>query len=147
MGNSTLENSWQQIDPADVTDRAESQGLQILASVTDNKVLSDVTVLPPIVTPNGDGINDVTTFDFTVRRLSGAQPVDVQVFDLSGLLVRTLSVQRSTVAGTYSVEWLADDDRGQVVPPGIYILRIDVETDSNSDVKQTGVQRLLYVAY
>ena len=147
MGNSTLENSWQQIDPADVTDRAESQGLQILASVTDNKVLSDVKVLPPIVTPNGDGINDVTTFDFTVRRLSGVQPVDVQVFDLSGLLVRTLSVQRATVAGTYSVEWLADDDRGQVVPPGIYILRIDVETDSNSDVKQTGVQRLLYVAY
>ena len=146
-GNSTLDNSWQQVDPADVTDRAESQGLQILASVTDNKVLSDVQVLPPVVTPNGDGINDAMTFDFTVRRLSGVQPVEVKVFDLSGRLVRTLSVQRPTVAGTYSIEWLADDDRGRVVPPGIYVLRINVDADSNSAVKQTGVQRLLYVAY
>jgi flagellar hook assembly protein FlgD len=82
-----------------------------------------------------------------VRRLSGVQPVDVKVFDLSGRLVRTLSVQRPTVAGTYSIEWLADDDRGRVVPPGIYVLRINVDADSNSAVKQTGVQRLLYVAY
>jgi len=147
MGNSSLENSWQQVDAGDVTDLAQSQGLQILASVSDNKVLGDVEIRPPVVTPNGDGINDAMTFDFTVRRLSGVRPVDVLIYDLSGHLVKTLSVQQPIVAGTYSIDWAADNEQGQVVPPGIYILRIDVDTDSNSGVKKTGVQRLLHVAY
>ena len=34
-----------------------------------------------------------------------------------------------------------------LLPPGIYILRIDVDTDSSSRVKNTVVQRLLHVAY
>ena len=42
LGNSSLANSWQQVDPADVTELAQSQGLQILASVQDNKVLGDL---------------------------------------------------------------------------------------------------------
>ena len=147
MGNSSLENSWQQVDPGDVTELAQSQGLQILASVSDNKVLGDVEIRPSVVTPNGDGVNDAMTFDFTVRRLSGVRPVDVQIYDLSGRLVKMLSVQQAIVAGTYSIDWAADDEQGQVVPPGIYILRIDVDTDSSSGVRKTGVQRLLYVAY
>ena len=147
MGNSSLENSWQQVDPGDVTELTQSQGLQILASVLDNKVLGDVEIRPPVVTPNGDGVNDAMTFDFTVRRLSGVRPVAVQIYDLSGRPVRMLDVQQPLVAGTYSIDWAADDQRGQVVPPGIYILRIDVEADSDSGVKQTGVQRLLRVAY
>ena len=147
MGNSSLENSWQQVDPGDVTELAQSQGLQILASVLDNKVLDSVEIRPPVVTPNGDGANDAMTFDFTVRRLSGVRPVAVQIYDLSGRLVRLLDVQQTVVAGTYSIDWAADDQLGQVVPPGIYILRIDVDADSDSGVEQTGVQRLLYVAY
>ena len=75
MGNSSLANSWQQVNPADVTELAQSQGLQILASVQDNKVLGDLGIQPEVVTPNGDGINDVLTVDFTVRRLSGDRPV------------------------------------------------------------------------
>ena len=43
--------------------------------------------------------------------------------------------------------WAADDENGRVVPPGIYLLRIDVAVDSDSEVKRTGVQRLLHVAY
>ena len=84
MGNSSLENSWQQVDPGDVTELAQTQGLQILASASDSKVLDDVAINPPVVTPNGDGVNDAMTFDFAVRRLSGMRPVTVQIFDLSG---------------------------------------------------------------
>ena len=61
-----------------------------------------------------------------------------------------ISPQSSALRGELlpaDIEWLADDGRGRVVPPGIYVLRINVDADSNSAVKQTGVQRLLYVAY
>ena len=87
------------------------------------------------------------TFDFTVRRLSGVRPVKVQIYDLSGRAVRILDVQKPIVAGKYSIDWAADDERGQVVPPGIYILRINVDADSDSQVQQTGIQHLLHVAY
>ncbi len=147
LGNSSLANSWQQVDPADVTELAQSQGLQILASVQDNKVLGDLGIQPGVVTPNGDGVNDALTINFTVRRLSGTRPVNVRIYDLGGRLVRRLDIQKSLVAGEYVLDWVADDERGQRVPPGIYILRIEVAADSDRDVRQTGVQRLLHVAY
>ena len=147
LGNSSLANSWQQVDPADVTELAQSQGLQILASVQDNKVLGDLGIQPAVVTPNGDGVNDALTIDFTVRRLSGARPVKVRIYDLGGRLVRRLDTQKPLVAGEYVLDWAADDEQGQQVPPGIYILRIDIDADSDRDVRQTGVQRLLHVAY
>ena len=147
LGNSSLANSWQQVDPADVTELAQSQGLQILASVQDNKVLGDLGIQPEVVTPNGDGVNDVLTIGFTVRRLSGARPVKVRIYDLGGRLVRRLDTQKPLVAGEYVLDWAVDDEQGQLVPPGIYILRIDIDADSDRDVRQTGVQRLLHVAY
>ena len=147
LGNSSLANSWQQVDPADVTELAQSQGLQILASVQDNKVLGDLGIQPEVVTPNGDGVNDVLSIDFTVRRLSGARPVTVRIYDLGGRLMRRLDAQKPLVAGRYVLDWEAEDQQGRVVPPGIYILRIDIDADSDLGVKQTGVQHLLHVAY
>ena len=147
LGNSSLANSWQQVDPADVTELAHSEGLQIVASVQDDKVLGDLGILPAVVTPNGDGVNDALTIAFTVRRLSGARPVKVRIYDLSGRLVRRLDAHKPLVAGQYALDWAAQDEQGQVVPPGVYILRIDVDADSDRAVRQTGVQRLLYVAY
>ena len=147
MGNSSLTNSWQQVDPADVTDRAHSQGLQILASVQDNKVLGDLSVQPAVVTPNGDRVNDALTVDFTVRRLGGVRPVKVRIYDLGGRLVRRLDTQKPLVAGRYVLAWAAEDQQGRLVPPGIYLLRINIDADSERQVRQTGVQRLLHVAY
>ena len=147
LGNSSLANSWQQVDPADVTELAQSQGLQILASVQDNNVLGDIEIQPAVVTPNGDGVNDALSIDFTVRRLSGVRPVTVRIYDLSGRLVSRLDTQKPLVAGKYVLDWAAEDQQGRVVPPGIYILRIDIDADSDLGVKQTGVQRLLHVAY
>ena len=147
LGNSSLANSWQQVDPADVTELAQSQGLQILASVQDNNVLGDIEIQPAVVTPNSDGVNDALSIDFTVRRLSGVRPVTVRIYDLSGRLVRRLDTQKPLVAGKYVLDWAAEDQQGRLVPPGIYILRIDIDADSDLGVKQTGVQRLLHVAY
>lgn len=147
MGNSALAGSWQQIDPADATELAHSEGLQILASVQDNNVLGDLAIQPAAVTPNGDGVNDALTIDFTVRRLSGERPVKVRIYDLSGRLVRRLDAHKPLVAGKYALAWQAEDQQGRVVPPGVYILRIDIDADSDRSVQQTGVQRLLHVAY
>ena len=147
LGNSSLANSWQQVDPADVTELADSQGLQILASVQDNHVLGDIAIEPAVVTPNGDGANDALAIDFTVRRLSGTRPVAVRIYDLSGRLMRRLDTEKPLVAGKYALEWGAEDEQGRLVPPGIYILRIDVDADSDRGVQQTEVQRLLHVAY
>ena len=118
LGNSSLANSWQQVDPADVTELAQSQGLQILASVQDNNVLGDIEIQPAVVTPNSDGVNDALSIDFTVRRLSGVRPVTVRIYDLSGRLMRRLDTQKPLVAGKYVLDWAAEDQQGRLVPRG-----------------------------
>ena len=49
--------------------------------------------------------------------------VTVQVFDVSGRLVRTL-VQGHQIAGSRSVLWDGRDNRGQLATSGVYFVRL-----------------------
>ncbi len=57
------------------------------------------------------------------------QPVSVRLYDLSGRRVRSLWEERLITAGRYLVEWDGRDDGGQVVVPGIYVLRVESAAD------------------
>ena len=43
---------------------------------------------PPVITPNGDGINDQVHIEYTVLKLVGAGAVEVAILDLSDRRVR-----------------------------------------------------------
>ena len=60
--------------------------------------------------------------------------VEVKVFKLSGERVRRLSLHTQE-AGRYSVCWDGRDDRGQVVTPGIYLARVEVNTDTGKQAR------------
>ncbi len=99
-----------------------------------------------VLTPNGDGINDQMAFNFSVARVSAAKFVKLRIYDLSGAAVAELAEQRPEPRGSYSLVWSGEDGAGDVVPPGIYVARIEVETDSEL-ARITKVDRLIYVAY
>jgi hypothetical protein len=63
-----------------------------------------------------------TAILFDVRE--GGEPVRLQIFDVSGRLVRTLR-DAFTSAGTKSVVWDGTDDVGQSVVPGVYLCRLE----------------------
>jgi hypothetical protein len=90
--------------------------------------LSGVMVEPNPFSPNGDGLYDDTMVSFFLGR--EADYVNVEFYDLAGRLVRRLVFQGAT---DYSgrtpaaVVWDGADKEGNVVPYGIYVMRVEAK--------------------
>ncbi|NKB67408.1 MAG: hypothetical protein GKR89_10135 [Candidatus Latescibacteria bacterium] len=90
----------------------------------------------PVISPNGDGINDQLQVQLLIVKI--LQEPNVDLFDMAGRLVRRLP---TAADGTY--RWDGRDGQGAVVAPGIYLLSVAVEADARTDRRQ----RLIHVAY
>ena len=66
-----------------------------------------------MATPNDDGVNDELVAEFTVVLLGDNETVEMEIYDLSGHLVRRLSQSRVVSAGRYRMAWdgLNESDR------------------------------------
>jgi len=80
-----------------------------------------------VVTPNGDGRNDVVEVSYDLVHLVAAARVEVVVHDLAGRRIRSLFAGRRS-AGRFSELWDGRDEDGNTVPPGHYICTVSVET-------------------
>ncbi len=93
------------------------------------------------VTPNPfNPLNGNTRISFDVAKvgLGVERPVSIRIFSLTGRRIKTgvLDVRGSefgertpTGAGRHEVFWNGKDDDGNLVPPGPYILQIELHTD------------------
>ena len=142
---SGLEGAWQEVDAGDATDLAPGR-TNVALAFADNAVLTGLQVEPPVFTPNGDGYNDAATFSFSLNRLTGEKSVGVSVYDLGGRLVRKLGERRTDPRGKYAIVWDGEGESGRKVPPGIYLARISVETESDR-ARQTRITRWVRVVY
>lgn len=110
-------------------DVAELSGL-FVAIPEDNlgHLVGQIKVSEPVITPNGDGINDSVELQFNLLQLVSPVPVAVDVFDLAGRRLRQLPVGNLGI-GPGQQSWDGTDDDGRLVPPGIYVwvLRIDAD--------------------
>ena len=102
----------------------------------------------PVVTPNGDGIGDRASISFEVVTIVGQAGINAAVFDLSGRRVRQLLARLGT-NGLYDPQrfgdlaWDGRDELGQLVAPGVYVVRVEVQADA----RRTGAARAIGVAY
>lgn len=145
LGTSTEDSRWQRVDAGEATELATSQGMVLRGPVEDKRVMGPVEISAPVLTPNGDGVNDETRFEFSVLRLGGQRAVTTRLYDLGGGLVRWWEERRGLASGSYAVRWVGDDQSGQLVPPGTYVLEIEVDIDA--DLSGGKVHRLVHVAY
>ena len=144
IGHSAIPNSWQRVDPGDANEITDSEKTVILA-LERGGVLGDIEVKNKIFTPNGDGINDDMAVSFSLMRVKASTPLQVQIYDLGGRLVHQLREEYITT-GRHSVVWTGVDASGALVPPGIYVLRVDTKVDSKSS-RNTSDYRLVHVSY
>lgn len=135
----------QQISAGDATGLTPSQSLVAVADLEEVRLLEDVAVVPPIFTPNGDGINDRGTIQATVFAIEGTKQLRVEIFDLSGRRLRDLSVARLHPSGQHRFSWDGRDQKGRLVPPGIYAVRLGFATDAR--LEGTRAVRLVRVVY
>ena len=134
---------WQEAQAGDVTSVGPGRALEIQPIGVRN-VVSQAVVSPKVFTPNGDGINDQATIDFTLFKVHTARPVTVSLHSLDGRQVR--SITSTVTGGQQRFVWDGRDEVGSVVPPGMYIASIQAATDA-SDAVGRNVALLVGVAY
>jgi hypothetical protein len=135
----------QTVSEGDASSLVRSQSLVVVADVEDFPLLGRVRAVPPVFTPNGDGVNERTEIRFSIFKLVGEHRLEVEIFDLAGRRVRELSLQRQHPSGNHAVDWDGRDDRGKLLPPGSYAVRVGFTTDDGGRRNEAvGVVSLVY---
>ena len=96
------------------------------------RLLANVRAAPATFTPNGDGVNDATAIAYDLTGMAFPAPVEVHVFTVAGHVVRRLTADNQS-GGAYAVEWDGTDAAGRTVPPGIYLFRVRLDSDSRDE--------------
>ena len=119
----------------------------VATSTTREDALSQVRAEPPVITPNGDGINDRTVIEFILSVVDRPRRVSIRIFDLGGRPVRDLSPP-PVAAGAYlgpgaPGTWDGTDAAGRTVPPGLYLYRVEADLDTGNETR-SGVVAVAY---
>ena len=115
--------------------------------LTTGRLVRNLAV-SPVVSPNGDGIWDRASISFEVVTIVGQAGINAAVFDLSGRHIRQLIAGPGT-NGLYDPQrfgdlaWDGRDELGQLVSPGVYLVRVEVQADA----RRTGAARAIGVVY
>lgn len=132
-------------DTEDATELVDSSTARVSLATLVGSLLQDV-VMQPVFTPNGDGINDELSVQFTLLKVLEERPLEVMFYDLSGRLVgegKSATATGTGKVGEQAFTWDGRDLGGNIVAPGIYLCRIKVKAD-DQDNQST---RLVHVAY
>ena len=131
----------QRVIPGNAADEIDSDGLSVTASLSRSLLFSP-EIRPNPFTPNGDGINDVVNISYKLLRVTSAVPVSIEIFDLSGGLVKQVFAGREPL-GEYTHTWDGTDHSNERVRPGLYLYRItaDVQTETETS---TGILSVAY---
>ncbi|MBV6511732.1 MAG: hypothetical protein FMNOHCHN_01216 [Ignavibacteriaceae bacterium] len=118
------------------------------------KLIIRTTASPNPFTPNNDGRNDETYFQFFLGNIGepgeyiGGQTrkLTIKIYDLTGRLVRDLYDSYDKAAAFISdnsIAWDGRDNGGRTVKPGVYLYQIYVESDNGGE----SVTKTVVVAY
>ena len=132
----------QAVSPGDADPLVDSNTLSVGLIDMEEKSVNSLRIISSVFTPNGDGINDELEIEYELLNLFGAVPVDLDLFDLSGRWVGT--VYRGTAqSGRFTFTWDGYLASGEMLGPGIYLLRLKVESDRGREA----LQRAIALAY
>ena len=126
----------------DADEEPSSAGLRVDLTGLGTGPLGSLSVEPGVFSPNGDGINDSVSIGCDVLNLSGLSSLVCWVYDVSGRRVGL--VDSSWLgSGRYVGVWDGRDARGALLPPGLYVVSLRVETDQGTTQRQA-VTSLVY---
>ena len=139
--NDAAELAKQATQPGNAADRLPSDQGEVTVLGTERGVELR-TVAPNPFTPNGDGINEEARFEFDLFLVAQETRASLDIFSLNGEQVREL--QAAIVGGTHSLVWNGRDEDDQLVPPGLYIYRLSVDSDTDDSQGITGTVAVTY---
>jgi gliding motility-associated-like protein len=131
----------------DAVTNANGVSWTLIALGVPDQVIVSAKADPNPFTPNGDGRNDVTFISFFVSNLIVERPVTINIFDVTGRLVRSLLDTKSTAQAYVeqnAIRWDGRDINGRLLPPGLYIYQIKVDVDGLSPAVVTKTVSIAY---
>ena len=126
-----LEEAYQVADGRDVDPSLEGTNLVVRFSDGNVPLVAQLQGTR-LFTPNGDGINDAFALSYALLKLVAEAAVTLEMYDLAGRRVRR-AYEGMGSNGSYAVEWDGTDDRGLLVPPGLYLYELRVQADEDSE--------------
>ena len=123
----------QRVDPGDASDQIESN-TNIVSLPVNRNLFANVALSSPVITPNGDGVNDEIQLSVDLVNVLEPRPLRLRLYDLAGHAVYNRS--EDVRAGQRQFNWDGNDNGGNRVAPGIYILEILVEGDAANERAQ-----------
>ena len=120
---------------------ALGEDLSVTILIAKN-IIHSLESLPTPFTPNGDGVNELATITYDIVNLTSGTPVAVEVYDLNGRLRRVIH-SGLDASGRYRRIWDGADDSGKMLPPGVYLVRVEVVADTGTESK-TAIVPLVY---
>lgn len=131
----------QRVNEGDAQPEWGTNRLSVVMSL-EKGLIVHIAARPELITPNGDGVNDATEIGYELLQLNAVTPVYVEVYDLSGSLVRRI-YRGEDLNGVYAQTWDGQDEEGYLVRPGVYLYAIGVDADAGREIK-TGVITVVY---
>ena len=126
-----LEEAYQVADEWDVDPSLEGTNL-VVRFADGNVPLVAQLQGTRLFTPNGDGANDAFALSYALLKIVTEAAVTLEMYDLAGRRVRRAYAGMGS-NGAYALEWDGTDDRGLLVPPGLYLYELRVEADEGSE--------------
>jgi hypothetical protein len=123
-------------------ERNDSRTVRVALNTIPQRALGAVRLSSSVVTPNGDGANDVVHIEYEVLNLTKNTPAKIAIYDLAGRRVAVIDAGNPS-SGAYSVLWDGSGPDGQLLVPGVYLLQFEIETDTHMH----RVQRLVSLVY
>ncbi|NKB71411.1 MAG: hypothetical protein GKR89_30430 [Candidatus Latescibacteria bacterium] len=125
----------QPVEAGDADPLGQGRSLQVDLTDLDQPPIADLAATPQAFTPNGDGINDLLQITYNLVNLAGVVPVALDAYDLSGRR-RAPVYQGTATSGAASTQWNGRDVQGNRLPPGLYLLQLEVHTDQRTHRRQ-----------
>ena len=123
----------QSITPGNADDLIDSNTLRVGLKNTGQDVIGSLSLSSPVVTPNNDGANDQVLIQYDLINLDevSGSTATLELYTLNGRLVTVLNRVIAS-SGRLPFTWNGTDGSGIALPPGVYLLRLGVETDSDT---------------
>ena len=126
-----LEEAYQVADERDVDPSLEGTNL-VVRFADGNVPLVAQLEGTRLFTPNGDEANDAFALNYALLKLVTEAAVTLELYDLAGRRVRR-AYEGMDGNGSYALEWDGTDDRGLLVPPGLYLYELRVQADEGAE--------------
>ena len=118
----------QPILAGDAGEAVSTNSLRVLGANDETPdFIQSLALSTPVLTPNGDGFHDQLQMRYSLFRLPGAVPVALEVYALDGRRIARLDKGLQD-AGDQAITWDGRDETGQLLPPGLYLLSIALQT-------------------